>query len=104
MGIHFEILELQKILLEVSFCVMPFSDFVAAVDQDILRLTQEFVEHVIAGSNNRSSNEIFFKLFSSVCSELNNDDPKSYSIKEQLILMLPSSTGVKRHLFDNIGC
>lgn len=38
---------------------------------------------------------------------MDNDDPKSYSIKEQLILMLPNSTGVNRkeifYWWDNIS-
>ena len=37
--------------MEVSFRVMPFNDFIAAIDQNILTLTQEFVEQVIAGLN-----------------------------------------------------
>ncbi|CAF3368577.1 unnamed protein product [Rotaria sp. Silwood1] len=61
--------ELQRILLEISFRVMPFDRFVAAIDQNILTLTEEFVSKVIL--------------------EL-DDDPKSYAMKEQLIFMLPN--------------
>lgn len=42
-------LELQGTLLDVSFRVMPFDRFVAAIDQDILTLTYEFVQQVIEG-------------------------------------------------------
>ncbi len=42
-------LELQRTLIEVSFRVMPFDRFVAAIDQNILTLTQEFVQEVIRG-------------------------------------------------------
>jgi hypothetical protein len=48
--VHFS-LELQRILLEVSFRVMPFDRFVAAIDQNILTLTHEFVQQVISGWN-----------------------------------------------------
>ncbi|CAF0892255.1 unnamed protein product [Adineta steineri] len=62
--------ELQRTLIEVSFRVMPFDRFIAAIDHNILTLTEDFVLRVI--------------------SELDND-PKSYTIKEQLILMLPNT-------------
>ncbi|CAF3700955.1 unnamed protein product, partial [Rotaria sordida] len=61
--------ELQRVLLELSYRVMPFDRFVAAIDQNILTLTEEFVSRVIL--------------------EL-DDDPESYTIKEQLIFMLPN--------------
>ena len=42
-------LELQRKLLDVSFRVMPFDRFVAAVDHNILTLTYEFVQQVVTG-------------------------------------------------------
>jgi hypothetical protein len=45
----FFVLDLQRTLIEVSFRVMPFDRFVAAIDQNILTLTQEFVQQVISG-------------------------------------------------------
>lgn len=41
------VLELQQTLLEVSFRVMPFHRFVAAIDQDILNLTYDFVHRIV---------------------------------------------------------
>ncbi|UJR27570.1 hypothetical protein I4U23_008851 [Adineta vaga] len=62
--------ELQRTLLEMSFRVLSFDRFIMAIDQNILTLTEEFVERVIL--------------------ELDNDS-KSYAMKEQLILMLPNT-------------
>lgn len=45
-------LELQRTLLDVSFRVMPFDRFIAAVDQNILTLTYEFVQQVLTGKEN----------------------------------------------------
>ncbi|CAF3773297.1 unnamed protein product [Rotaria magnacalcarata] len=64
--------ELKRTLLDLSYRVMPFDRFVSAIDQNILILTEEFVTRVIL--------------------EL-DDEPKSYTIKEQLIFMLPNTNG-----------
>ncbi|CAF3178993.1 unnamed protein product [Rotaria socialis] len=64
--------ELQRTLLDLSYRVMPFDRFVAAIDQNILILTEEFVTRIIL--------------------EL-DDEPKSYTVKEQLIFMLPNTNG-----------
>ncbi|CAF4972078.1 unnamed protein product, partial [Rotaria socialis] len=60
----------QRTLLDLSYRVMPFDRFVAAIDQNILILTEEFVTRIIL--------------------EL-DDEPKSYTVKEQLIFMLPNT-------------
>ncbi|CAF2735907.1 unnamed protein product [Rotaria sp. Silwood2] len=67
-----------RVLLELSYRVMPFDRFVAAIDQNILTLTEEFVSRVIL--------------------EL-DDDPKSYAMKEQLIFMLPNINSVTEKKF-----
>ncbi|CAF5196524.1 unnamed protein product, partial [Rotaria magnacalcarata] len=67
--------ELKRTLLDLSYRVMPFDRFVSAIDQNILILTEEFVTRVIL--------------------EL-DDEPKSYTIKEQLIFMLPNTNGCVR--------
>lgn len=43
------LLELERTLLNLSFRVMPFDRFVNAIDQNILKLTEEFVSRVILG-------------------------------------------------------
>lgn len=43
------LLELKRTLLDLSYRVMPFDRFVAAIDQNILALTEEFVTRVILG-------------------------------------------------------
>lgn len=80
--------ELQRTLLEVSFRVMPFDRFVTAIDQNILTLTEEFVTRIIFGKKTRTparANRSIVEL---------DDDPKSYAVKEQLILMLPNVNSV----------
>lgn len=90
--------ELRRTLLEVSFRVMPFTEFVKAIDQNLLILTEEFVTRVILGSINLFMN-VFFVVkkisvhFSSI--EELDDQPKSYSMKEQLIFMLPNIKSVR---------
>ena len=71
---------------------MPFDRFVAAIDQNILNLTEEFVTRVIlgkingpAGSRSASTQALTVEL---------DDDPTSYAMKEQLIYMLPDINSV----------
>lgn len=88
------VLELQRTLLDVSFRVMPFDEFVAAVDHNILTLTYEFVQETIKRTRNGSLLLKYPHFLFSL--ELDKDNPLSYTIGEQLILMLRDVGSVRK--------
>ena len=71
---------------------MPFDRFVAAIDQNILNLTEEFVTRVILGRSNGPAG-CRSVATQALIVEL-DDDPTSYAMKEQLIYMLPDINAV----------
>ena len=88
------VLELQQTLLDVSFRVMPFDEFVAALDHNILTLTHEFVQETIKRTRNESLPLKFHHFLFPL--ELDKDNPLSYTIGEQLILMLRDVGSVRK--------
>ena len=55
--------ELRQTLLTVSFRVLSFADFVKAIDQNILLLTEEFVTRVVLGSVHLFIDVLFILCF-----------------------------------------